>query len=74
MTYDDYVKYFTTMAICRVLNTAALSIKKTWVETIFNGSWRLPDRSGGCINNKQTFLNNPQVRFCLDLSYLIVIY
>lgn len=61
MTYDDYVTYFTMMAICQVLNTSMFSVGKTWIESVLHGSWSTPDRSGGCVNNKATFLNNPQV-------------
>jgi calpain-5 len=57
------MKHFTTMAICEVLNTSLFSAGKTWVESSVDGSWSLPDRSGGCLNNKDTFLNNPQYRF-----------
>ena len=61
MTMDDYCKYFITMSICRVMNTSFFSLQKTWWENIMNSEWSKPNRDGGCINNRETFLNNPQV-------------
>ena len=61
MTMDDYCKYFTNMSICRVVNTSLFTIQKTWSETVMHDEWKAPNRNGGCINNKDTVLNNPQV-------------
>lgn len=66
MTFDDFCQYFTDLILCRLINTSYLSIHKTWEEEVMRGSWTprqdpLRNRSGGCINHKNTFLQNPQV-------------
>ncbi|KAK3094770.1 hypothetical protein FSP39_005995 [Pinctada imbricata] len=66
MTFDDYCKHFVQTAICRVVNTSMFSLSKTWYEGLSHGAWKKPDRAGGCINNLQTFTNNPQ--FMLDIT------
>ena len=62
MLFEDFCKYFKNAAVCRVINTSILSLRKTWTEALFNGEWK-PGRDGGCINNRETFLQNPQVRY-----------
>ncbi|KAI1898627.1 hypothetical protein AGOR_G00074330 [Albula goreensis] len=71
MAIDDWCKYFTDVDVCRLINTSLLSIQKTWHETVLFGSWtkhaeHLHNRSGGCVNNRQTFLQNPQ--FVFDIT------
>lgn len=66
MTFEDFSKHFTDLILCRLINTSYLSIHKTWEEDVKFGSWSrhddpLQNRSGGCINNKGTYLQNPQV-------------
>jgi len=63
MLYDDFVTAFTNVAICRVVNTAFFSFDRNFFEYSFRGSWVRPDRAGGCTNNKETFLKNPQFAF-----------
>jgi calpain-5 len=63
MTMEDYCKYFTNMSICRVVNTSFFSLQKKWHESVMHGEWSSPNCSGGCINNRDTFLNNPQFKF-----------
>lgn len=63
MTFEDFCKNFVNIAICRVVNTSIFSIRKTWSEGCADGMWAKPARCGGCINNRETFLNNPQVIF-----------
>ncbi|XP_053478742.1 calpain-5a [Ictalurus furcatus] len=68
MTFDDFCKHFTDLILCRLINTSYLSIHKTWEEDVKFGSWSrnddpLKNRSGGCINNKATYLQNPQYMF-----------
>ncbi|XP_035828504.1 calpain-5 [Aplysia californica] len=63
MTFEDYCKYFVQTCICRVVNTSYLSLSKTWHEGLSHGQWVKPDRAGGCPNNKDTFLLNPQYSF-----------
>ena len=66
MTFDDFCQYFTDLILCRLINTSYLRIHKTWEEEVMRGSWThrqdpLRNRSGGCINHKTTFMQNPQV-------------
>uniref|UniRef100_A0AAY4CJ10 Calpain 5 n=1 Tax=Denticeps clupeoides TaxID=299321 RepID=A0AAY4CJ10_9TELE len=68
MNFEDFCKNYTDLILCRHMNTSYLSIHKTWEEAVMRGSWvcnddPLRNRSGGCINNKNTFLQNPQYLF-----------
>uniref|UniRef100_A0A8C1GKV3 Calpain 5a n=1 Tax=Cyprinus carpio TaxID=7962 RepID=A0A8C1GKV3_CYPCA len=68
MEFEDFCKYFTDLILCRLINTSYLSIHKIWEEAVMRGSWSrhddpLKNRSGGCINHKATFLQNPQYVF-----------
>ncbi|XP_043933111.1 calpain-5-like [Protopterus annectens] len=68
MDFKDFCYYFTDMVISRQINTSFLSFHKTWVEARILSEWnvsasRLQNRSGGCINNRSTFFQNPQFRF-----------
>ena len=71
MTFEDYCKYFVQTCICRVVNTSYLSLTKTWHEGLAHGAWTTPDRAGGCPNNKETFVKNPQV-YCLAKIVLLI--
>ncbi|XP_065836926.1 calpain-5-like isoform X2 [Oscarella lobularis] len=62
MDFEDWSKYFTQCSICRIINTSILSIHKTWHEAKHVGQW-IGEKAGGCINNKDTFLKNPQYAF-----------
>lgn len=66
MEFCDFVKYFDEISICRTINTSIFTIRKTWSESIVSGRWRLPDRAGGCVNNRETFCFNPQYLFKID--------
>ncbi|KAF7699253.1 calpain-5a [Silurus meridionalis] len=68
MNFEDFTKHFTDLILCRLINTSYLSIHKTWEEDVKFGSWSrhedpLKNRSGGCINNKATYPQNPQYVF-----------
>nr|XP_020640057.1 calpain-6 [Pogona vitticeps] len=68
MTFEDWCKNFTDVDICRIVNTSLFSVHKTWEKKMMYGQWtKNPDpllnRSGGCLNNKATFLQNPQYIF-----------
>lgn len=68
MTFDDFITNFTDLILCRLINTSYLSFHKTWEEAVMRGSWShqvepLRNRAGGCSNNKNSFLQNPQVLF-----------
>ncbi|XP_076130179.1 calpain-5-like [Alosa pseudoharengus] len=68
MSLEDFCRYFTDIDVCRVINTSLISIDKTWHEAVHHGSWTrhvepLRNRCGGCMNHKDTFLQNPQYMF-----------
>ncbi|XP_008938961.1 PREDICTED: calpain-5-like, partial [Merops nubicus] len=68
MTFEDWCKNFTDVDICRIVNTSYCSIHKTWEKKMMHGAWTkdsepLLNRSGGCFDNKETFLQNPQYIF-----------
>uniref|UniRef100_A0A6Q2WR45 Calpain 5a n=1 Tax=Esox lucius TaxID=8010 RepID=A0A6Q2WR45_ESOLU len=66
MNFDDFCQYFSDLIMCRLINTSYLSLHKTWEEISLTGAWvkhddPLKNRAGGCTNNRETFLQNPQV-------------
>ncbi|XP_075429586.1 calpain-6 isoform X2 [Ascaphus truei] len=68
MTFEDWCTNYTHADVCRLINTSCLSLHKTWEKEEARGAWtRSPEpllnRSGGCFNNKATFLQNPQYIF-----------
>ncbi|KAM9331594.1 calpain-5-like isoform 1-T3 [Pholidichthys leucotaenia] len=68
MSFTDWCKLFTDATVCRLINTSAITIHKTWHEVTHFGKWTrntepLLNRCGGSFNNKQTFLQNPQYLF-----------
>ncbi|XP_037074982.1 calpain-5-like isoform X2 [Pollicipes pollicipes] len=71
MTFDDFVANFTDVSVCQLINTSFFSFSKTWVEERSFGMWAAGargtlERAGGCLNNRSTFLHNPQYRFDVD--------
>ncbi|XP_078056899.1 calpain-5 [Mustelus asterias] len=70
MNFEDFSAYFTDLVVCRQINTSFFSFHKTWVEATRFGEWLLcssplQNRSGGCVNNRDTFLQNPQFVFSI---------
>lgn len=66
MSFEDWCKNFTDVDICRTVNTSFFSFQKTWEKEMIYGAWvknaePLLNRSGGCFDNRETFLQNPQV-------------
>lgn len=66
MTFDDFCKHYVNVSYCRVVNTSVFSLSKTWHEGLAHGAWKKPDRAGGCLNNKETFMKNPQFAFTIS--------
>lgn len=62
MDIHDWCREFSHVALCRLINTSIFSLHKTWHEAKHYSQWTR-ELSGGCVNNKQTFLTNPQVGF-----------
>ena len=70
MSFEDFTKYYTHVTICRVINTSFMSVRKIWKEAIFHGGWSASNnRAGGCINNRASFLQNPQVKETKNIFY-----
>ncbi|KAM9326348.1 calpain-6 [Gastrophryne carolinensis] len=68
MTFEDWCKSFTIADICHIINTSYFSPHKTWEKGEVCGKWTKNDdallnRSGGCLNYRSTFLQNPQYIF-----------
>uniref|UniRef100_A0A8C5D285 Calpain 5a n=1 Tax=Gadus morhua TaxID=8049 RepID=A0A8C5D285_GADMO len=68
MMFDDFLANFTDLILCRLINTSYLSFHKTWEEAVLSGSWSrhddpLSNRAGGCLNNKLSYMQNPQYVF-----------
>ncbi|XP_033026764.1 calpain-5-like [Lacerta agilis] len=67
MSFEDFCAHFTDVVICRRMNTARLSCRRSWVEGLQFGEWDPQKRrAGGCLNHRDTFLENPQ--FFFDVS------
>ncbi|XP_032432817.1 calpain-5-like [Xiphophorus hellerii] len=68
MSFTDWCKNFSDADVCRLINTSLISIQKNWDEAVNFGKWTrnsdpLLNRCGGCVNHRQTFLQNPQYLF-----------
>ncbi|NXY06856.1 CAN5 protein, partial [Pteruthius melanotis] len=68
MTFEDWCKNFTDVDVCRTVNTSYFSLHKTWEKEMMHGAWAkhpepLLNLSGGCFDNRETFLQNPQYLF-----------
>ncbi|UYV65160.1 K02A2.6-like [Cordylochernes scorpioides] len=72
MPFLEFCRNFTDISICHMPNSTWYSYETMWYEASIRGRWTSGtehskyDRSGGCVNNKRTFLQNPQ--YCLDIS------
>ncbi|XP_033124994.1 calpain-5-like [Anneissia japonica] len=65
MPYDKFLIHFTNLVICRMPNKKYLTLHRTWHEKTILSAWKGPT-AGGCINNKETFLKNPQFLISID--------
>ncbi|VDI02869.1 Hypothetical predicted protein [Mytilus galloprovincialis] len=63
MAFDDFVSYLTNVDVCHFVNTAIISLKKSWNESIMHSEWSVQGRNGGCVYDSPTFLSNPQYVF-----------
>ena len=73
MSLEDFCRNFHELNVCRNVNNPVFGRKE--LESVV-GCWTVNDdplmnRSGGCYNNRDTFLQNPQVwtKFFLSSSY-----
>lgn len=69
MSFDDFCRHFTTVTICMLVNTSMFTIHKTYNEGSFKSKWE-GRAAGGCVNYKDTFLHNPQIKFDMSSNKL----
>ncbi|OWA53216.1 Calpain-5 [Hypsibius exemplaris] len=68
MAFDDFCEHFSSVSVCRVIYNSFIGTilsggAKNWSEGVFKGAWSRPDKVGGCVNNRDSFFQNPQYRF-----------
>lgn len=61
MSFEDFCSHFTNATMCHVLNTSFFSLSKRWHVFKHNYQWSPGSTAGGCVENRSTFLKNPQV-------------
>lgn len=59
MSMDDFCEQFDALTITRTVNTAILSLERTWNCKSFKGRWE-GEMAGGCKNEKDWLAHNPQ--------------
>ncbi|CAG8609679.1 12114_t:CDS:2, partial [Ambispora gerdemannii] len=73
MSYEDFIANFSSLTICRHLNVSWYVPGPKWGIRIFEGQWSKKDNTaGGCINNTDTFHQNPQYAFSLTKTTTII--
>ncbi|KAJ3096293.1 Calpain-6 [Phlyctochytrium planicorne] len=66
MSFEDFLKYFTTLTICRQFTADNRPFLPKWSWQYYS-SWSISNKTaGGCINYPESFPDNPQ--FLLELS------
>ncbi|CAH1768311.1 162_t:CDS:2, partial [Entrophospora sp. SA101] len=74
MSFEDFTKNFSTLVICRHLNTSWFTLGKRWYGTILHGRWSIKNKTaGGCINNINTFYENPQYSILVHKPTTLVV-
>ncbi|CAF1097132.1 unnamed protein product, partial [Didymodactylos carnosus] len=73
MEFVDFCRYFNEIVQCCIMNTKTRSSflgrsQRRWYEGRVIGKWSRPDRCGGCLNYRQTFLQNPQYIFQIQAT------
>uniref|UniRef100_A0A673AIM5 Calpain-5-like n=1 Tax=Sphaeramia orbicularis TaxID=375764 RepID=A0A673AIM5_9TELE len=66
MAFEDFCRYFTDVVLCHLVEGPVLWPGSHWREVRLSGVWEVQvdrrSRCGGCINHRDTFLHNPQVK------------
>ena len=79
MTFEDFLAHFTEVSVCYLLNTAVFTLSQRWFGASVRGQWTTgvrgsaADRAGGCANNVDSFLRNPQVRRDHDSPFIRIV-
>ena len=61
MSFEDFCSHFTNATLCHVINTSIFSLSNRWHVFKHNYQWSPGSTAGGCVENRSTFLKNPQV-------------
>ncbi|CAG8555049.1 20628_t:CDS:2, partial [Racocetra persica] len=71
---DDFVSNFSTLTICRCINTSLFSFGRRWHGAMFRGEWSIENETaGGCINHAETFYQNPQYSIKIHKPTIIIV-
>lgn len=68
MAFEDFKHYFSRLEMCHLspefehMETKGDSKKRRWEMTRHEGEWLRNSTAGGCLNNRDTFHMNPQIR------------
>ncbi|KAG9286403.1 hypothetical protein G9A89_014569 [Geosiphon pyriformis] len=74
MAFEDFIANFSTLVICRNLNTAWYTFGPRWHSIMYRGIWSLDTgTAGGCINNPETFYQNPQFALSITKPTVIIV-
>ena len=74
MAFEDFCTFFTNATVCHVLSKSIFSLRKRWHVFKHNYQWTPGTNAGGCVENRSTFLKNPQVQLDFVLFYFILIF
>ena len=75
MSFEDFCAHFTNATLCHVINTSFFTLSKRWRVFKHTYRWTPGSTAGGCVENRATFLKNPQVLSCtLTLICYIIQY
>ncbi|CAG8585622.1 14173_t:CDS:2 [Cetraspora pellucida] len=74
MSFQDFISNFSTLTICRCINTSLLTFDRRWHGAMFRGEWLIENETaGGCINNAETFYQNPQYSIKIHKSTILIV-
>ena len=62
MTFNDFLMNFKSVVICHQINDI---FNKLYYQYVFHNLWS-KEQCGGCLNFKNTFMDNPQVVYKLN--------
>lgn len=66
MAFEDFCTFFTNATVCHVLSKSIFSLRKRWHVFKHNYQWTPGTNAGGCVENRSTFLKNPQYAFSVE--------
>ncbi|KAK3699441.1 hypothetical protein QZH41_018607, partial [Actinostola sp. cb2023] len=64
MSFEDFCSHFTNATLCHVINPSIINyVFKQWHVYKHTYQWTPGQNAGGCVQNKESFLKNPQYAF-----------